>query len=98
MDPATLSIVMPYVSDIVNQLSSLVFCVVVIALPSWAAVKIYRMRAGQKLRGEDAALLQTAMARLQHVEQRMSALERILDAEIPSWRGTHEPAYAQPAR
>lgn len=92
MDPATLAIMMPFVSRMVEQFCDLAIFMVAIGIPCWAAVKIYRMRAGQKLRGEDAALLQRAMAKLAQVEERMTALEKILDAEVPAWRGTYEMA------
>jgi phage shock protein B len=98
MDPATLAIMLPFVSRMVEEVCDLAFFVLLIGLPCWAAVKIYRMRAGQTLRGEDAALLQGAMARLAQVEDRMTALETILDAEAPAWRGAYEPvAYGRQA-
>ncbi len=90
MNSANLAILMPYVSRMVGDATELAMVLLFIGIPAWLIVQVFRVWAGQRLHKADEAALRAMAARMLNVEQRMVALERILDVEAPSWRGTYE--------
>jgi len=65
---------------------------VIFGIPAWMIVKLAKIRAGERLHQNDAAALQDMAARLQQMDRRMAMLEKILDAEVPDWRGNVDQA------
>ena len=61
--------------------------------PIWLTMHYrYKTRAEGRLSAADASTLDQALRTAQRLEQRVVALERILDAEAPAWRGTIDTA------
>jgi phage shock protein B len=78
-----------------DNLTAVLICLGSVLGPIWLVMHYkYKFRAGDRLNSADAALLEQISATAQRMEQRVATLERILDAEIPSWRGSADAAGA----
>lgn len=65
----------------------------VIVAPLWIVFHyITQWKNSKGLSQEDEALLAELWASAEKMEERISTLERILDAEAPDWRTRHEPS------
>ncbi len=83
MDAASFAIMM----DSFDQLLQ-VFCALgIFGLLIFFILSIVKIRTGQRLNKQDAAAMQEMVMRLQQMDSRMATLEKILDAEVPEWRG-----------
>lgn len=65
---------------------------IILGIPAWVIVKVAKIRAGERLHSHDSAAMQEMGARLQLMDGRMAMLEKILDAEVPNWRGNVDQA------
>jgi phage shock protein B len=75
-----------------DNLSTLLFFVIVVLGPIWITLHYkYKIRAGNHLNATETAMLAQITATAQRMEQRIATLERILDSEIPNWRGNASP-------
>jgi phage shock protein B len=75
-----------------DNLTALLFFVIVVLGPIWITLHYkYKTRAGNRLNATETAMLEQITATAQRMEQRVATLERILDSEIPNWRGTMAP-------
>jgi phage shock protein B len=64
--------------------------------PIWLVMHYkYKNRMAGGLTSNDAAMLEQITAVAQRLEQRVATLERILDAEVPAWRGNAYPNAGQ---
>jgi len=71
-----------------DNLSTLLFFMIVVLGPIWITLHYkYKSRAANSLNATETAMLDQIAATAQRMEQRVATLERILDSEIPSWRG-----------
>jgi phage shock protein B len=59
---------------------------IIIGGPAWMIVKLAKIRAGERLNTQDAAVISDMTARLHRMDERMATLESILDAQVPAWR------------
>ena len=67
-------------------------CTVMIVLigvmgPVWLLAQYMKFRAAKQAPPQDAALVAQLTHIADRMDQRMAAVERILDADSPSWRG-----------
>ena len=53
----------------------------------WLIAQVLKHRAAAKIPPAEAAMLEQINRIAQRMEGRMNAVERILDAEAPAWRG-----------
>jgi len=75
-----------------DNLSTLLFFMIVVLGPIWITLHYkYKSRVANSLNGTETAMLAQISATAQRMEQRVATLERILDSEIPSWRGNAAP-------
>ncbi len=74
-----------------DNLTAVLIVAMCVMGPIWLTMR-YRMKArtGAGLNAADSARLEQALAMAQKMEQRVVTLERILDAEAPSWRANPE--------
>jgi phage shock protein B len=86
MDPASVAALKALCGMLSTFVAVPVFAII-LGVPAWVAVKIVKIRAGERLHRDDAAAMQAMSGRLQQMEQRMVFLEHILDSEAPGWRG-----------
>jgi phage shock protein B len=74
-----------------DNLTSVLLALIVVIGPVWIVFHYAtKARAGRRFSASDAATLDQMTATAQRLEQRVATLERILDAETPSWRGNFE--------
>jgi phage shock protein B len=74
-----------------DNLTAVLIVLIIFTGPTWIFFHYFsKLRAGRGLNANDAAVLDQMTATAQRLEQRVATLERILDAETPSWRGNFE--------
>jgi phage shock protein B len=74
-----------------DNLTALLFCIIVVCVPTWLAFQYaIKTRATRYLNAKDAEAFEDLSQTAARMEQRMSNLERILDAEVPNWRRNYE--------
>jgi len=83
VDPANFAIMM----DTFDQCLQVVCALGLMGLIVFSIVWIVKIRTGPRLRKQDEAAMREMAARLQRMDSRMAMLEKILDAEVPAWRG-----------
>jgi phage shock protein B len=86
MDPASTAALTVLCHTLAPLVAIPVF-LIIFGIPAWMMVKLARIRAGERLNQADAATLAEMASRLQLMDRRMATLEKILDAEVPDWRG-----------
>jgi phage shock protein B len=94
MDPASFAIMMDTISRLAGGICAIALFGLLVLLVVW----VVKIRTGPRLNKQDAAAMQEMVARLQQMDQRMAMLEKILDAEVPSWRGNVDHAGGDYAR
>jgi phage shock protein B len=74
-----------------DNLTAVLIVLISVLGPIWIVFH-YRAK-GQKagmLSASDAAVVENLNQTAARLEQRVAALERILDAEVPAWRGSYD--------
>jgi phage shock protein B len=74
-----------------DNLTAVLIVLISVLGPIWIVFH-YRAK-GQKagmLSASDAAVVETLNQTAARLEQRVAALERILDVEVPAWRGSYD--------
>jgi phage shock protein B len=88
VDPASFAIMM----DTFNQCLQVICVLGLAGLIVFAIIWIVKIRTGWRLNKQDAAAMQDIAARLRQMDSRGAPLEKILDAEVPDWRGNVDQA------
>jgi phage shock protein B len=75
-----------------DNLTAVLIVLISVLGPIWIVFH-YRAKAnrGAQLSAGETALVENLGQTAQRLEQRVATLERILDAEVPAWRGSFEP-------
>lgn len=70
-----------------DDITAIILTITVILGPIWIFFHYAtKWRAGRRLNAQDEAVFQQLDLTARRMEQRLTALERILDAEVPDWR------------
>jgi phage shock protein B len=78
--------------DSFNQCLQVFCALATIGFMVFLILSILKIVTGPRLHKQDAAAMHDMAARLQQMDRRMAVLEKILDAEVPDWRGNVDQA------
>jgi phage shock protein B len=79
-----------------DNITAVLICAVVVLGPVWIIFHYaFKTRNSRQMNTADAAAFEDLSRTAARMESRMEVLERILDAEVPSWRSA---AYVPPAQ
>ncbi len=78
-----------FLSSSNHLINGLVAIAIFVGLPWLILHYIAKFRGNRQLSAQDAEAFEHLGQKAMRMEQRMLALERILDAELPDWRQTH---------
>ena len=71
-----------------DNVTGVLIVLVCVLGPIWLTMHYrYKMRTAGSMSAADASTLDQALLVAQRLEQRVIALEQILDADVPAWRG-----------
>jgi phage shock protein B len=74
-----------------DNLTAVLIVLISVLGPIWIVFHYkHKARAGQQLSASETALVESLGATAQKLEQRVATLERVLDVEVPAWRGNYD--------
>lgn len=73
-------------SNLVDDLTAVVIVAICVIGSFWLIAQIIKSRTGKKLAPAETAMLEQMMRIAERMDSRMNAVERILDADAPTWR------------
>jgi phage shock protein B len=72
-----------------DDLTAIIIVTICVLGPIWLIGQIIKSKAGRNLNAADIALVEKITGIADRMETRMTTLERILDADSPTWRQTN---------
>jgi len=75
-------------NNMVDDGTAIIIVIVGVLGPVWLIGQIIKSKAGRNLNAADLALVEKITGIADRMETRMTTLERILDADSPTWRQT----------
>ena len=84
MDPGSVAAF----SNLTDDVTTLIVVMFAITAAAWVLGQYMKYRAARRMQPDETAALDRMSQIAQRMERRVAALERVLDADLPSWRNT----------